>query len=166
MYSINVPVPNRVRSLANALHPSLVAFDRIREDHTLLVKRLGSSDHPQALQQEVHRALEGTPVIEARITHIDYFRSPPMGPAPVVYLAVESPALIRLHEELVERFDPVVDLEGESYVPHVTLARGGDIEDAKRISSQSIEPITWSITSLEFRDGTYRVPISEIALPS
>ncbi|RQG94565.1 2'-5' RNA ligase family protein [Natrarchaeobius chitinivorans] len=166
MYSVNVPVPGRVRTLANDLYPDLIGFDTVREDHSCLLKRLGEANHVAQLQHRAHRALEGTPAVEARITGIDYFADPPLGSAPVVYLAVESPGLESIHSELAETFGTVEGLEGEEYVPHVTLARGGDDAAARRLADREIDPIEWTITELEFWDGTYRLPVSRVSLPS
>ncbi|SEH17032.1 2'-5' RNA ligase superfamily protein [Natronorubrum sediminis] len=166
MYSVNVPVPGRVRTIANELYPDLVGFEHVREEHSCLLKRLGEADHVAQLQHRAHRALEGTPAVEARITGIEYFAEPPLGSAPVVYFAVESPGLESIHANLAETFDPVDDLEGDDYVPHVTLARGGDLETAKRLAGREIEPIRWTVSELEFWDGTYKLPVSRISLPA
>ena len=166
MYSVTVPVPGRVRTLANDLYPDLVGFDTVRDEHSCLLKRLGDADHVSHLQQRIHRALEGAPSVEARITGIDYFAEPPLGSAPVVYLAVESPGLESIHRSLTERFDAVPGLEGADYVPHVTLARGGDPATARRLADREIEPITWTVSELEFRDGSYDLPVSRVSLPA
>jgi len=166
VYSVNVPVPGRVRRLADRLYPDLVGFDTVREDHSCLLKRLGEADHVAQLQHRAHRALEGAPAVEAEITDIDYFADPPLGSAPVVYLAVESPGLERIHADLTEAFEVVDGLEGSDYVPHVTLARGGDLETAKRLADREIEPVRWTVSELEFWDGTYKLPVSRVSLPS
>lgn len=166
MYSVNVPVPGRVRQLADRLYPDLVGFETVREDHSCLLKRLGEADHVAQLQHRAHRALEGAPAVEAEITGIDYFADPPLGSAPVVYLAVESPGLEEIHAELTEAFEVVEELEGADYVPHVTLARGGDVETAKRLADREIDPVRWTVSELEFWDGTYKLPVSRVSLPS
>ncbi|QFU84100.1 2'-5' RNA ligase family protein [Natronorubrum aibiense] len=166
MYSVNVPVPGRVRTLANELYPELVGFEHVREDHSCLLKRLGEADHVAQLQHRAHRALEGAPAVEARITEIDYFEDPPLGSAPVVYLAVESPGLESIHDDLTGAFDIVDGLEGADYVPHVTLARGGDVATAQRLADREIEPIEWTVSGLEFWDGTYKLPVSRVSLPA
>lgn len=166
MYSVNVPVPGRVRQLADRLYPELIGFETVREDHSCLLKRLGEADHVAQLQHRAHRALEGAPAVEAQITGIDYFADPPLGSAPVVYLAVESPGLESLHADLTETFEVVDGLEGADYVPHVTLARGGDVEAAKRLADREIDPVRWTVSELEFWDGTYKLPVSRVSLPS
>ncbi|MCU4925825.1 2'-5' RNA ligase family protein [Halobacteria archaeon AArc-dxtr1] len=166
MYSVNVPVPGRVRQLAAELYPSLVGFDTVRDEHSCLLKRLGDAEQVSHLQHRTRRALEGAPAVEARITSIEYFEDPPLGAAPVVYFAVESPGLESIHADLIESFGAVEGLEGDDYVPHVTLARGGDREAARRLAEREIEPITWTVTELEFWDGTYRLPVNRISLPA
>ncbi|WP_226482393.1 2'-5' RNA ligase family protein [Natrinema amylolyticum] len=166
MYSVNVPVPGRVRQLANRLHPDLIGFETVREDHSCLLKRLGEADHVAQLQHRAHRALEGAPAVEAAITGIDYFEDPPLGSAPVVYLAVDSPGLEGIHADLTEAFETVDGLEGGDYVPHVTLARGGDLATAERLADREIEPVRWTVSELEFWDGTYKLPVSRVSLPS
>ncbi len=166
MYSVNVPVPGRVRALAADLYPSLVEFPVVREDHSLLLKRLGSTDHVGTLQRRAHRALEGTPAVEARVTGIGWFPEPPVGTAPVVYLAVESPGLEAIHADLVDVFGAVEGLEGDDYVPHVTLARGGDRETARRLAGRELDRVRWTVSELEFFDGSYRLPVSRVSLPA
>ncbi|MFW5918024.1 MAG: 2'-5' RNA ligase family protein, partial [Haloferacaceae archaeon] len=143
MYSVNAPVSGDVERLAEELFPRLTAFDTIRRRHALLVKRLSdlaaAQVGPDRLAERLRPVLSGTPAFEVRITGIDYFVDPPRGPGPVVYLAVESPPLRRLHLRLVDEFGAVDDLEGESYVHHVTLARGGSLQDAARLAETEIE---------------------------
>jgi len=97
---------------------------------------------------------------------VDYFARPPRGPGPVVYLAVESPGLRRLHRRLVERFGAVPGLEGDDYVPHVTLARGGDPAAAERAATRDVEPVAWTVSELEAWDAERREAIGRIDLPA
>lgn len=161
MDSLNVPVPGAVRRVAADLAPALAPFDRIRERPSLVCKRFESRVDRAA----VRTALAGAPAVEARVTGVDYFAEPPRGPAPVVYLAVESPGLRRIHERLVERFGAVPGLEGADYVPHVTLARGGDRAAAERAAG-GVEPVTWTVSRLEAWDAERRVAVGRFDLPS
>ncbi|MEF8780364.1 MAG: 2'-5' RNA ligase family protein [Haloferacaceae archaeon] len=136
MFSINVPTPPAVERLADRLQPQLVEFDRVRERHTLLCKRLGvdafgnEGGPPEKetalsrLREELRPLIGETRPFQVEITGIDAFAEPTAGPGPVVYLTVESDGLLRLHWRLVRAFGAVEGLEGEEYVPHVTLARG------------------------------------------
>lgn len=170
MYSVNAPVPGDVERLASELFPELTAFDQIRERHALLVKRLGESEAarvgPDRLVERLRPVVSGTPAFEARISEIDYFAEPVRGPGPVVYLAVESPELRRLHYRLVEAFGAVDELEGESYVHHVTLARGGSVDAAARLAETEIEPITWTVSELQLWNQQYREVVQRIPLPA
>ena len=166
MLSLNAPVPGRVARLAADLHPELVAFDEIREHHSLLVKRLGDPDHLPPVQHDVRRTLAGAPAFEVGITGVGCFPDPPMGPAPVLYLRVESPGLRAVHGRLVERFGAVDGLEGDEYAPHVTLARGGDEAVAERLTRLDVEPVTWTVNELRFRDARYGETVSTVSLPA
>ena len=118
------------------------------------------------------------------MTGIDAFEDPPLGDAPVVYLAVEaSPAgaaratgggddrdpLRALHDRLVGEFGAVTGLEDADYVPHVTLARGwdgpGDPADAvSRLRECDFEGVGWTVDELgvwtrEYKEIAARVPL-------
>lgn len=167
MYSLNVPIPGAVSRLAEEFRPELLGFETIRERHTLVCKRLGEEPPGGVarLREQVRMALAGTPAFEARISGIDYFERPDTGEGPVVYLAVESPGLRRLHEQLLEEFPTADGLEGDDYVPHVTLARGGDVETARRLAEREIEPVTWTVSRVLLWDATYEESVTEFSLP-
>ncbi|MFB6114390.1 MAG: 2'-5' RNA ligase family protein [Halodesulfurarchaeum sp.] len=170
MYSLNVSLPAAVRERAFDLRPALTDFDRVRESRTqtLVLKRLPATDRREFLRTE-HRArnaLAGAPVVCARISGIGFFSDPPTGTGPVVYLSVDSHGIHDLHQRLVEEFGAVEPLEGDDYVPHVTLARGGNLRDAERITSRSIDPIHFSVEELAFYDVTDREHIGTISLRS
>lgn len=172
--SLNVPVPNAVARRTAELEPLLTPFDRVRDRHTLLVKRLSGPRQQRGvdgladlarLRERLRPVLAGTAAFEVRVTHIDYFERPPKGSAPVVYLAVESPGLRSIHRRLVAEFGAVDGLEGDDYDPHVTLARGGSVADAERLATRPIDPITWTVSELEIssrdQDGaTARVSLT------
>ena len=172
--SLNVPVPGRVAALSGDLRPALAAFDRVKERHTLVVKRLSQSGpgpdwtDPAGLETRVREALAGAPAFEARVSEIGAFREPVAGPGPVVYLAVESPGLHDVHRRLCAAFEPVPELEGEEYVPHVTLARGGGEaaeEAVGRLLETDIEPVTWTVGELVFWDARYGEVTGRVSLP-
>lgn len=165
MYSLNVPVPGEIRRLAATLHPRLAGFERVRERHTMVCKRFETRDH-RRLSKRIRRALSGTPAFEARVTGIESFDDPVRGPGPVVYLAVESPGLIDTHDRLVERFNPIPDLEGADYVPHVTLARGGSAAAVDALRTVDIDPIEWVVSELVVYDAGHRERVSRIPLPA
>ncbi|MFC7205062.1 2'-5' RNA ligase family protein [Haloferax namakaokahaiae] len=165
MYSLNVPVPGQVSRLASDLFPYLTAFDRIRDRHTLVCKRFEDSNRKR-LQESLRHALRGSPAFEVQVTGIDYFESPPVGSAPVVYLAIESPGLFDLHDRLTDEFGTVEGLEGENYTPHVTLARSGSLADAQALAERDIDPITWTVSRLELYDPEFRESVATVSLPA
>lgn len=168
MYSLNVPVPGRVAALATDLARSLPdAHARVRGTHTLGVKRLTSDDSYNRLEARVRELLAGQPAFEVEITDLRYFSNAPTGSSPVVYLAVESPELHRLHDHLTDSFDPVnTQIEGEGYTPHVTVARGGSFERAEEVTDQDIDPITWTVSELLFWDSVHNQSVSSVSLPA
>lgn len=160
MYSLNAAVPTAVSRLARGLAAEL--FDATpRDRHTLVVKRLGDGD-ADSFAREIRSRLVGTRPFPARVTGVDVFYDPPTGPGPVAYLEVESPGIRRVHERLCERFDPVEGLEADEYVPHVTIARGGD---ADRLRDREVE-LEWTADSLFVWEASYDEPINRIALPA
>ena len=167
MYSLNVPVPPAVERLAADLHPQLVAFDRIRDHHTLVGKRFeADEDEYDYLRERLRGALSPTPAFEAQVTGVDAFETPTYGPGPVVYLAVDSPGLQDLHRRLVAAFGAVDDdLEGPAYVPHVTLARGGDATALDGLRNLDIDPITWTVSELHLWSRARRETLWRVSLP-
>lgn len=166
--SLNVPVPGRVAAIAGDLRPSLAPFERVRERHTLVLKRLSEAD-PAGLETRVRRALAGAPPFEVRVSEIGAFEEPWAGPGPVVYLAVESPGLLEVHRRLCEAFEPVPGIEGDDYVPHVTLARGGGVEAmeaVERLLDTEIDPVTWTVGELVFWDARYDEIVGRVSLPA
>jgi 2'-5' RNA ligase len=168
VYSLNVQVPGAVERLAEELRPALLGFESIRERHTLLCKRLG--DAPPGgvprLREQIRTALAGAPAFEVRVSGIDYFAYPPLGEGPVVYLHVESPGLRRVHERLVGDFPAIEEFEGDDYVPHVTLARGGSVEAARRLAEREVEPVTWTVNRLGLWDAAYEDEVATFSLPA
>jgi len=174
VFSLNVPVPGSVARLASGLYPQLVAFDTLREQFTLVVKRFDASmleagppDYQlSALRKHLPEVVAGTPAFEARADSIDYFETPTRGTGPVVYLPVDSPGIGDLHWQLVDAYGAVEGLEGDNYVPHITLARGGSTVDADRLTHQSIEPVSWTVSELLLWDSRYRESLTRYSLPA
>jgi 2'-5' RNA ligase len=168
VYSINVPLPSAVTSLAADLASELpLAQRRGRGEHTLVAKRLGDGDHTAyaRLEAQGREALRGQPAFEARISGIEQFEAAVTGPSPVVYLAVESPGLVEVHTALCEVIEPVAHLEGEAYVPHVTIARGGEREAARQLTERDIEPRTYTVDELVVWDAHRDVATTRFSLP-
>ncbi|WP_277542379.1 2'-5' RNA ligase family protein [Haloarcula laminariae] len=170
MYSLNVSLPSSVTSLAGRLARDLPrARARPRGEHTLVVKRLGSGDHAAyaRIEARARDAVRGTDPFGVRVTGVDCFETAETGPSPVVYLAVESPQLRALHQRFCDEFDPVAGMEGpDDYVPHVTIARGGDPEAARRLTEREIEPVEWAVEELVFFDAERGQSVSRVSLPA
>jgi len=133
-----------------------------------VVKRLGNGDHTAyaRIEGRARDALRGTEPFGIRVTGVEQFETATTGPSPVVYLAVESPALRELHERLCAEFDVVAGMEGPGeYVPHVTIARGGDPGAADRLVDREIDPIEWTVEELVFFDAKRRQSVSRVSLP-
>ena len=169
MYSLNVPIPSSVPRLAAELAAQVPGSrPRTRGEHTLVAKRCGDGDASTFSQYEAsaRERLAGTAPFACRIDHVDYFETAATGTSPVVYLAVESPGLHELHDSLCAVFDPVDGIEGEEYVPHVTIARGGTVAAAQTLAGPIDEPIEWTAEYLECFDAERGVPASRISLPA
>ncbi len=165
---MNVPVPPAVERVAADLHGDLHALDSVRERHTLVAKRLGDpgGEGYPAVEKRARRVLRGAPAFEARVTGVETFDDPTAGVGPVVYLAVESPGLVDLHRRLAAEFDPAPGVEGDDYVPHVTLGRGGDPATVARLRDREVEPVTWTVTELAFYDARRREQVGTASLPA
>lgn len=177
MFSLNVPVPGVIQRLTSDLQPRLLDFERVRDDHTLVIKRFpeeeladGRPQHQLAtLQERLRPAVSGLPAVEAKIAGIDVFEQPPRGDGPVVYLRVESPGLQRIHETLTDAFGVIDGLEGDDYTPHVTLARGGSTAAAaaaEQLREREVEPVTWTVSELVIWDARHRKPAARFGLPA
>lgn len=169
MYSLNAPVPSAVARLAGDLARDLpAATPRERGTHTLVVKRLGGGDHETFahLSARARDAVAGAPACRARVDGLGVFPDPPLGTGPVVYLRVESPGLHALHERLCAAIDPVEDIEGEGYTPHVTVARGGDPDAARALTERSVDPVEWAVEELVFWDAERNQRAGTVSLPA
>lgn len=164
MYSLNVPAPGRLKRVAADLHPRLAGFERIREHHSLVLKRFESDEYDR-LYERVRRTLAGAPAVEARVSAIECFDDPVRGPGPVVYFAVESPGLLALHERFVDAFEAIPALEGADYVPHVTLARGGSPEQVRTLRAAEFDPVEWTVSELSLWDSVHRESVTRLSLP-
>ena len=168
--SLNVPIPGQVRHRAWELRSLLIDFDQLRDEFTLVIKRLPNNEHETIgpIRERTRSALRGVAPFEVKIDGIGSFEQPVTEPAPVVYFTVTSPGLERLHERLVEEFEAIPGLEGDDYVPHITLARGGEIraQQLADLCNHEIEPLTWSVERLVFWDNSQQLPMGDIRLPA
>jgi len=168
VYSANAQIPEAVQGIVREHREYIELFDVVRAEHTLVVKRFGELSARERV--EVERSLgsvlrEWAP-IGARGRGFDVFTDPPDGQGPVLYLAVESPGLEALHRNLLDAFGAVSSrIEGDSYVPHITLARGGDRTAIGSLTSRSVEPVEWMIEEVYLWDARYQRPITHYRLP-
>lgn len=169
MYSLNVPVPSDVARLASGLAREFPgAAKRSRGRHTLVVKRLGTGGHEtyHAMEARVRELLVGQPSFAASVTGIDIFEEATSGESPVIYLAVESQGLWDLHYRLCEEFGALDGLEGDEYDPHVTIGRGGTMDNARRMCAHEIEPVEWTVDALSFLDAKRGHEAGRVSLPA
>jgi hypothetical protein len=185
VFSLNVPLPPAVERLATDLHPKLSGFDRMRERRTLVCKRFGVADvrseenegaePPDApnrtdaldrLRERLRPALAATDPLEVAVTGVDVFDALRSGSRPVVYLAVESDGLVRVHRRLCDAFGAVEGIEGDEYVPHITLARGGNPEPGvvADLVDADFDPIRWRVHALDVWDPEFREVAASVEL--
>ena len=191
MFSLNVPLPPAVDRLAADLHPKLSGFDRVRDRHTLVCKRFGvddvrgggrdggegdgrggEQDAPpreealERLRERLRGPLAGADPFEVAATGVGVFDAPRSGSRPVVYLTIESDELIRLHRRLCSSFGAVEGIEGDEYVPHVTLARGGNPEPGAvaDLVDAEFDQIRWRVHALDVWDPEYREVAASVEL--
>ncbi|OSP05091.1 phosphoesterase [Halorubrum ezzemoulense DSM 17463] len=110
------------------------------------------------LRERLRRPLAPADPFEVAVTGIDVFDAPRSGSRPIVYLTVESDGLVRLHHRLCAAFGTVEGIEGDAYVPHVTLARGGDPEPGAvaDLVETEFDPVRWRVHALDAWDPEYR----------
>jgi hypothetical protein len=190
VFSLNVPIPPALGRLAADLHPKQSGFDRVRERHTFVCKRLGVEDVPEraggsartahsgssnttpaddhaplhksdalaALCDDLRPLLSRTGAFDVAVTGIDVFDAPASGSRPVVYFVVESDGLHRLHRRLCAAYGAIAGIEGDDYVPHVTLARGGDPNPGvvADLVAAEFKPIRWRVHVLDVYDPEFR----------
>ena len=176
MFSLNVPLSPIEERLTSDLHPKRSGFNHVRDRHTLVCKRFGTdavagdsdesahTDHPSRsvaldrLCDRLRRPLARTSPFEVAVTGVDTFDVPASGSSPVVYLTVESDGLVRLHRRLCADFDAIEGIEGDDYVPHITLARGGNPDSGVVVDlvDTAFDPIRWRVHALDVWDPEVR----------
>ncbi len=167
VFSLNVPVPPAISRELESRRPLLAGAANVRDRRTLVVKRLPASDWDEfvAVEREVRRALADWPRFGVATAGLGCFRSPPAGSAPVVYLAIESPGLQRLHEHLVDILEMVPGIEGPDYVPHITLARGdGALTVLEQLREIGIADHEWEVDRLTFWNSRRQASIGDLHL--
>ena len=192
MFSLNVPLPPAVDGIGNQLADSSASLGRIRTRHTLVCKRFADGDVPdpaelpdaagaaasidtpsppreaalKRLCATLRAHLASTDPFDLALTGVDAFETPASGAGSVVYLVVESPPLVRLHRRLCAAFGAADGVEGDAYVPHVTLARGTDPPAVRDALDTDLEttPIRWRADALSVYDAQFREVAATLAL--
>ncbi|MGQ3330017.1 2'-5' RNA ligase family protein [Halorubrum sp. FL23] len=195
MFSLNVPLPPAIDRITTDLQSKLSGFDRVRERHTLVCKRFGVDDVPDrvanadastaasadptsrnpspprpdaldALRADLAPLLAGTDPFPVAVTGIGVFDAPASGSGPVIYLAVESDALVRIHRRLCAAYGAVDGIEGDDFDPHVTVARGGNPHSGvvADLVAAEFEPIRWRVHALDLYDPEFREVAATIDL--
>ena len=167
VYSLNVAIPGEIHALTERLRPQLLTCDTIRDTKTLVVKRFPATDRDELTraQKKTRDALRGTDPFRIRVTGVEQFEIPASGDGPVLFLAIDSPALEAIHDRLVTVFDAAPGIEGEDYRPHITIARGGDPEVVEDILQTEIEPLSVAVNRLIYWDAQRNLPTGELRLP-
>lgn len=169
MYSVNAPVPPEVERVARGLEEPLRGFDRVVDEFTLVVKRLGRRRREDLARaaRTIEEVLGGWGLLAARTGSLGIFADPPAGRGPVVYISVESPGLSALHAELLEAVGTVnPDVEGVNYVPHITIARGGNRTELDAVTDLEVRTVDWTIDSLSLFDAKHGQPTRRFSLPA
>jgi len=182
VFSLNVPLAPAVDALAGDLHPKLEGFDAVRQRRTLVCKRFGvddvrdrdrdagepptKNDALDRLRGRLSRPLAGVDPFEVAVTGVGVFDAPASGSRPVVYFTVESDGLVGLHDRLCAAFGAVEGIEGDDYVPHITLARGGNPEPGAvaGVVDTGFELIRWRVHALDVWDPEFREVAATIGM--
>lgn len=163
MYSLNVPLPGAVYRVLQSFKP--VLGDDTRDDPTLVLKRLDTTSmDATVIEKRVRHTLQSTAPFDVDITAVDTFDSPTTGTGTVLYLAIDSPPLHRIHDRLCDIVDPDPAVEGPNYTPHITIGRTTDADRIDTVSARDITPVSWTVTTLEFYDASTDTIHGQIAL--
>ena len=153
MWSLNVSMPQNIVRAIKEVTLGVSGWEEICEDPTLVIKRFEKGDVDGHVESEIRLLLEGVEPFDIEIGNLERFDVAERGSSPVLYLEVKSPGMKALHETLVDVFGSVKGVEGENYIPHITIARGGS-GDYIEFDGLSCDT-EWTVEMLELwnRDG-------------
>ena len=162
MWSLNVSIPQNIVRAIEEVALGVRGWEEICEEPTLVIKRFEKRDLDGHVKSEIRFLLESVEPFGIEIENLERFDVAEKGSSPVLYLEVKSPEVKALHETLVDVFGSVEGVEGENYIPHITIARGGS-GDYTVFSGLSCDT-GWTVEMLEFWDRGERKKRSKIIL--
>ena len=162
MWSLNVSIPQNIVRAIEEITLGVKGWEEICEEPTLVIKRFEKKDLDGHVKSEIRFLLENVEPFGIEIGNLERFDVAERGSSPVLYLEVKSPEVKALHENLVDVFGSVEGIEGENYIPHITIARGGS-GDYIEFSGLSCDT-GWIVEMLEFWDRGERKKRSKIIL--
>jgi len=124
-----------------------------------------SPTHSTPYARTSTRCSRGPTPFPVAVIGIDIFDAPASGSAPVLYLVIESDALVRVHRRLCAAYGAIAGIEGDDFVPHITVARGGNPEPGVAdLVGAEFEPIRWRVHALDLYDPEFREVAATIDL--
>ena len=162
MWSLNVSIPQNIIRAIEEVTLGVRGWEEICEEPTLVIKRFEKKDLDGHVKSEIRFLLESVEPFGIEIGNLERFDVAERGSSPVLYLEIKSPGVKALHENLIDIFGSVEGVEGENYIPHITIARGGS-GDYIEFSGLSCDT-GWTVEMLEFWDGGERKKRSKIIL--
>ncbi|HIJ12598.1 MAG TPA: 2'-5' RNA ligase family protein [Halobacteriales archaeon] len=162
MWSLNVSIPQGIVRAIGEITPVLGRGEGIVEEPTLVIKRFEKEDLDGHIESEIKFLLENVEPFIVEIGNLEMFEVADRGTSPVRYIEVKSIGIKVLHETLVSVFGCVKGVEGENYIPHITIARGSG---AKNLDFSDFSgPIQWTANTLEFWDRDKRKRKNKVIL--
>ena len=162
MWSLNVSMPQNIVRAIREVALGASGWEEICEDPTLVIKRFEKVDVSGHVESEIKLLLESVEPFDIEIGNLERFDVAERGSSPVLYLEVKSPGMKALHEILVDVFGSVKGVEGENYIPHITIARGGGVRDVD--FSGFSGPTIWTAETLEFWNRDKRKKKNKVIL--
>ncbi len=162
VWSLNVSIPQNIVRAIGEVTSELGQGGEVNEELTLVIKRFEKRDLDGHLESEIKILLENVEPFVVEIGNLKMFDVADRGTSPVLYLEVKSRGIKLLHETLVSSFGCVEGVEGENYIPHITIARGDGVRgvDFSDFSCST----RWTAEILEFWDRNKRKKKNKVIL--
>ncbi len=162
MWSLNVSIPQGIVRAIEEMAPVSRGWEEIVEEPTLVIKRFEKEDLDGHIESEIKFLLENVEPFTVEIGNLEMFEVADRGTSPVLYIEVKSIGMKLIHETLVSVFGCVKGVEGENYIPHITIARGSGVKNID--FSDFSGPTWWTAKTLEFWDGDKRKKKNQVML--